>query len=546
MKKILVLVIFAVMVFLAACGEESKKTIYEYPDEEQGRKQGELYGECYPNGTCNEGLVCEIKDNVCLRDSQVSDNDADITDSTGDSDTDDPDTAPDSSDSEPDADTTEPVSDSGDSADDEDTDTSDSGDDADSEPDDNSDTSDSGDDADSEPDDNSDTSDSGDDADSDTDMPEPTEVEKCATAGGYYNGTSCRRVAICDDLPSIENIKWNGNSSYIQTLDEGVWTPEISTVYSDESCDCCFKCKEGLFWNVDHCEPESQPEPTEAEKCATAGGYYNGTSCRRVAICDDLPSIENIKWNGNSSYIQTLDEGVWIPEVPTVYSDESCDCCFKCKENYFWNGSECVNPCASDPCGRAHALSGTCNPTAWDKYTCGCEENYFWNGSECVNPCDGDPCGGNFYCVPLSFQYYGCYDHETGLTWSKRYGNMPWDSAVSHCESLNSQTYGYGWHLPNISELRTLIQNCPGTEPGGSCGVTHPDHLSLDDWNPVACDSCGLGYNGQYSKFGNTGLFWSSSTTSDDTDYAWGVSFNDGVVFYFSKDSSISYVRCVR
>ena len=458
MKKILVLVIFAVMVFLAACGEESKKTIYEYPDEEQGRKQGELYGECYPNGTCNEGLVCEIKDNVCLRDSQVSDNDADITDSTGDSDTDDPDTAPDSSDSEPDADTTEPVSDSGDSADDEDTDTSDSGDDADSEPDDNSDTSDSGDDADSEPDDNSDTSDSGDDADSDTDMPEPTEVEKCATAGGYYNGTSCRRVA----------------------------------------------------------------------------------------ICDDLPSIENIKWNGNSSYIQTLDEGVWIPEVPTVYSDESCDCCFKCKENYFWNGSECVNPCASDPCGRAHALSGTCNPTAWDKYTCGCEENYFWNGSECVNPCDGDPCGGNFYCVPLSFQYYGCYDHETGLTWSKRYGNMPWDSAVSHCESLNSQTYGYGWHLPNISELRTLIQNCPGTEPGGSCGVTHPDHLSLDDWNPVACDSCGLGYNGQYSKFGNTGLFWSSSTTSDDTDYAWGVSFNDGVVFYFSKDSSISYVRCVR
>ena len=449
MKKILVLVIFAVMVFLAACGEESKKTIYEYPDEEQGRKQGELYGECYPNGTCNEGLVCEIKDNVCLRDSQASDNDADITDSTGDSDTDDPDTAPDSSDSESDADTTEPVSDSGDSADDEDTDTSDSGDDADS-----------------EPDDNSDTSDSGDDADSDTDM----------------------------------------------------------------------------------------PEPTEAEKCAAAGGYYNGTSCRRVAICDDLPSIENIKWNGNSSYIQTLDEGVWIPEVPTVYSDESCDCCFKCKENYFWNGSECVNPCASDPCGRAHALSGTCNPTAWDKYTCGCEENYFWNGSECVNPCDDvlpddpsdDPCGGNFYCVPLSFQYYGCYDHETGLTWSKLYNFLNWHDAVSHCLSLNSQTYGYGWHLPNISELRTLIQNCPDTEPGGSCGVTHPDHLSfLDDWSRAACEGC-AGKPGRYSKFGDAGLFWSSSISSNPYGAVWVVELGfGGLTPPVGKEGYMS-VRCVR
>ncbi|MBP5406118.1 DUF1566 domain-containing protein [bacterium] len=45
---------------------------------DQGKKQGELYGECYPNKTCNEGLVCEIEDNVCIREQGNSEDDSDI------------------------------------------------------------------------------------------------------------------------------------------------------------------------------------------------------------------------------------------------------------------------------------------------------------------------------------------------------------------------------------------------------------------------------------------------------------------------------------
>ena len=33
-----------------------------------GREQGGLYGECYPNKTCNEGLKCDVLNNICMKD----------------------------------------------------------------------------------------------------------------------------------------------------------------------------------------------------------------------------------------------------------------------------------------------------------------------------------------------------------------------------------------------------------------------------------------------------------------------------------------------
>ena len=134
MKKIFaVFALFAALVFVVSCGGGSKTsddtdtgetvtdedsgtadsepadTTPEQPDnEETGRKQGELYGECYPNATCNKGLVCDEENNVCIKDpngnSNDSDNDVTETDDDGDSTHDDADSDSDSDSSDSTAD----------------------------------------------------------------------------------------------------------------------------------------------------------------------------------------------------------------------------------------------------------------------------------------------------------------------------------------------------------------------------------------------------------------------------------------------------------
>ena len=59
--------------------------------DEPGKKQGELYGRCYPNKTCNEGLVCDEENDTCIKDpgntgepdkdsDDIDDNDVEISD----------------------------------------------------------------------------------------------------------------------------------------------------------------------------------------------------------------------------------------------------------------------------------------------------------------------------------------------------------------------------------------------------------------------------------------------------------------------------------
>lgn len=60
MKKIFVLFCcFTAMFLMVSCGGDSKNN---------DRKQGELYGECYQNETCNKGLECDRDYNICIKD----------------------------------------------------------------------------------------------------------------------------------------------------------------------------------------------------------------------------------------------------------------------------------------------------------------------------------------------------------------------------------------------------------------------------------------------------------------------------------------------
>ncbi|MBR6244405.1 DUF1566 domain-containing protein [bacterium] len=153
-------------------------------------------------------------------------------------------------------------------------------------------------------------------------------------------------------------------------------------------------------------------------------------------------------------------------------------------------------------------------------------------------------------CSPTSAT--PCTDAETDLIWSGKAPNsMQWKAAVSYCDDLTEGGYS-DWHLPNISELRTLIQNCRTNEmPDGSCGIIDTGDPSTsclsysDCWIWDTCCSCDYYTTGKYSKFGDTGRFGSSSNCSDLPNYAWDVGFNDGGVESYNK-SIARYVRCVR
>ena len=143
-----------------------------------------------------------------------------------------------------------------------------------------------------------------------------------------------------------------------------------------------------------------------------------------------------------------------------------------------------------------------------------------------------------FLVVPLASWLF-----ITKLEWSNEAYKMNWYDALEYCRNLDEGGHS-DWRLPTISELRTLIQNCPNTETGGECGVTD-SCLSYSECRNDACEGCDFNPSGKYSKLGDISWFWSSSTKSGNTDYAWYVNFYYGYVFNYYKTYNYN-VRCVR
>ena len=131
------------------------------------------------------------------------------------------------------------------------------------------------------------------------------------------------------------------------------------------------------------------------------------------------------------------------------------------------------------------------------------------------------------------------------LMWSKKApSTMDLSAAFNYCETLNESGYT-DWRLPNIDELRTLIQNHPGTEIGGTCKVSEQTENLAWSLSISWGSNCRGKSGSNHSKLGDKGWFWSSSATSNYYGCSWSVNFKSGRVDMYGG-SSKNYVRCVR
>ena len=129
-------------------------------------------------------------------------------------------------------------------------------------------------------------------------------------------------------------------------------------------------------------------------------------------------------------------------------------------------------------------------------------------------------------------------DSDTNSGWTT-HGNLQWSEKFAGTEG-KSQCASMGGRLPTISELRTLIQNCPGTETGGSCPVTD-SCCDTNNCQNDACLGCEANYDGKYSVFGDTSEL-DSSSMMDNGNLPWMVDFFQAAVGEWGNHN----FRCVR
>ena len=132
---------------------------------------------------------------------------------------------------------------------------------------------------------------------------------------------------------------------------------------------------------------------------------------------------------------------------------------------------------------------------------------------------------------------------------------LEWHDAVSYCNHLDELGYS-DWRLPNVDELRTLIQNSPDTETGGICGMTDE---CVQQWESesdlsYSSESCDKEYcrsheycprnHDAYSKLDDNIILWSSTDSAGAT-YALWINFCSAGIVVGIK-SYEHQVRCMR
>ena len=128
-------------------------------------------------------------------------------------------------------------------------------------------------------------------------------------------------------------------------------------------------------------------------------------------------------------------------------------------------------------------------------------------------------------------------DNLTKLIWLKNanaFGARTWDQALSDANTLSSGSHGLtdgskarDWRLPNVKELESLL-DVAYYAPALSSASGKSQWISGDAFIGV-----------------QSGAYWSSTTYSDNSAYAWSVRLDTGGVLYGDK-ANMPYVWPVR
>ena len=379
-------------------------------DADQWRKQGELYGECYPNETCNKGLICDVDNNVCIKDPRNSEESKDDSDNT----------------EKPDENSTDIIDNDLDTTDDDDSDAPDS------------------------------------------ESASPCDSDPCS--GINYSTGSCTMTDEGYACGCIEHYSWNG--SICKKLSDGwkslgeICTAQTSCYNNSDIIPCPILPSDDFFGQDAHymskCKAQSFASSSKLvvdnntgltwEKSPSTDSYtwddannhcadlnssnYGGKSNWRLPNpLEFMTIVDNSKSNPatNSNF-------TGIPTNSSIFANV-----------FFWTSKE-----YKGDTNYAYIFSpqhGLYNVSVNNDL---CLKTQTYNVI-CVSGDEMQPAKSDNFTTQTISEAVVVTDSATGLMWQKEYEtNKTWQEALKYCE--DSTYAGYSdWRVPNKNELASLV-----------------------------------------------------------------------------------------